>query len=418
LRIGAHIVAQQGAQSQRVANESACVPADWPLEWLIHPISKEVFFQEYWEKKPLVVNRKQPNYFKSLLTLDQVDCALTTLDLRHPNITLKNAEKRVTADDYTIDGEALDVAKVYQLFQEGSTITLAYLDNVIPSVASFCRGLEKEFSYPFQANVYLTPGRAKGAKHHYDTHDVFVLQAAHSKQWTLYGTPVELPLSGQDFDSGVHEQGAPTMDFQLNSGDMAYIPRGLVHDARSTEDASLHITVGVLTYTWIDLLLELAADASLHDVAFRKALPPGFAQEGFDRTNARAIVRDLIQRLATTPNFDVMLDRFVDEFVMACPPLLRGQMAQMTTVNQLTLDSVVGARAGVVSHIRTDGESTSVHCYGRKITFPSYTEDALRASLNSPQFVVRSLPEGLDDQGKVALTQRLIKEGLVEILKL
>jgi ribosomal protein L16 Arg81 hydroxylase len=386
------------------------------LQWLINPVSKEVFFEEYWEKQPLVVKRNQPNYFSSLLSLDEVDRVITTLDLRYPNVTLKNADREITADDYTLRGDSLDVAKVYQLFGEGSTITLAYLDTVIPTLASLCRNLESEFSFPFQTNAYLTPAGAKGAKHHYDTHDVFVLQVVNSKQWTTYGTPLELPLAGQDFDSTIHERGAPTLGFELDAGDIAYIPRGVVHDARSGEDVSLHITVGVLSYTWADLLLEAAADLSLNDLAFRKALPPGFARQEFDRAQARETFGNLLQQLSAKSNLDAILDRFVDEFISTCPPLLRGQMAQMATLDRLTIDSVVGARTNAVSHLRTDGESTSVDCYGRKLTFPVHASEAVRFALSNSQFVVWKLPGDLDDKGKLTLVRRLIREGLLVAL--
>jgi hypothetical protein len=116
-------IPQSGAESHKRVAASLSAP-DASLEWLIHPISKETFFSEYWEKKPLLLKRKQPHHFDSLLSLDEVDRVLTTLDLRHPNVTLKNAEKTVTTDDYTLDGEVLDVAKLYQLFREGSTISL------------------------------------------------------------------------------------------------------------------------------------------------------------------------------------------------------------------------------------------------------------------------------------------------------
>ena len=86
------------------------------------------------------------------------------------------------------------MAKVYQLFQEGSTIALAFLDTVVPALTLFCRTLENELCHPCQTNVYLTPPGAQGAKPHYDTHDVFVLQVEGSKKWTIYGTPVDLPL--------------------------------------------------------------------------------------------------------------------------------------------------------------------------------------------------------------------------------
>lgn len=386
------------------------------LQWLINPVSTEVFFKEYWEKQPLVIKRNQPNYFSSLLSLDEVDRVITTLDIRYPNVTLKNADREITADDYTLRGESLDVAKVYQLFGEGSTITLAYLDTVIPTLASLCRNLESEFSFPFQTNAYLTPAKAKGAKHHYDTHDVFVLQVVNSKQWTTYGTPLELPLAGQDFDSTIHERGAPTLGFELDAGDIAYIPRGVVHDARSGEDVSLHLTVGVLSYTWADLLLEAAANLSLSDLAFRKALPPGFARQEFDRAQARETFGNLLQQLSAKSNLDAILDRFVDEFISTCPPLLRGQMAQMAALDRLTIDSVVGARTNAVSHIRTDGESTSVDCYGRKLTFPVHASEAVRFALSNSQFVVWKLPGDLDDKGKLTLVLRLIREGLVVAL--
>src|SRR5215472_8151015 len=169
------------------------------LDWLISPVSKDVFFSEYWERQPLVVTRQRPGYFGGLLSLDEVDRVLTTLDLRYPNVVLKNAARNVRAADYTVRGDALDVAGVYQLFQEGSTITLAFLDTIIPALAAFCRSLENEFSFPFQTNVYLTPAKAQGASFHYDTHDVFVLQVVNSKKWTIYGTPVESPLASQEF---------------------------------------------------------------------------------------------------------------------------------------------------------------------------------------------------------------------------
>ncbi len=263
--------------------------------WLISPIADALFFEEHWEKRPLVINRGQPSYFASLLSLDEVDRVITTLDRRYPDITLKNAARPVSADEYASPGGVLDVAKVYQLFQEGSTITLAYLDTLLPQLTLFCRGLEKEFSCPFQTNVYLTPPDAQGAKPHYDTHDVFVLQVAGSKKWTIFGSPVELPLPAQDFDPARHELGAPTLEFELQPGDVAYVPRGVAHEAKSTNTISLHITTGVLRYTWADLLLECIAGASLRDASFRKALPPGFARSDFDRSEARRTLAELLQ---------------------------------------------------------------------------------------------------------------------------
>lgn len=402
--------------STRAPTLSSQTKSGFDLEWLIDPVSREIFFQDYWEKQPLVINRDQPNYFDSLLSLNEVDRVLTTLDRRYPDVTLKNARRRLSDDEYTVAGDALDVAKVYQLFREGSTVTLAYLHSVIPALALFCRSLESELNCPCQTNVYLTPANAQGAKPHYDTHDVFVLQVSGSKKWTIYGTPVELPLPGQDFDASIHELGAPTQEFELNAGDVAYSPRGIAHDAHSTDVLSLHITAGVLRYTWADLLLEFVAGASLNDPAFRKALPPGFALGDFDRAQARETLVHLLQKACAAPVFDTALDHFVDQFISACPPLLQGQMEQIASIDCLSMASVVGARPGVISRLQMNGDSVSLQCYGRIIHFPSQAVEAVRFALNTAKFPVSDLPGNLDGPGKLTVIRRLIREGLVRAL--
>lgn len=392
-------------------------PGEGPsLRWLISPVEKQRFFKEYWEIRPLVIHRRQPDYFSSLVSLDEVDRALTTLDRRYPNTILKNAARDVARRDYTVDGETLDVARVYQHFADGSTITLAFLDNVVPSLTRFCRGLECELSFPLQTNIYLTPPGAQGARPHYDTHDVFALQVAGSKKWTVYGTPCELPLASQDFDPEVHEKGAATLEFDLRAGDVAYLPRGVVHEARSTDEISLHITAGILRYTWADLLLEYVASACLNDPAFRRSLPPGFARPDFDKAQAKETLRTLLGRVGSSGDFDAALERFLDSFVRSCPPLLEGQMAQIAALDALTADSLAGARPGVVYYLQTSGDSVVVHLGGRKITFPSFAAAALRYALGHPEFLVRDLPGGLDDAGKLTLVRRLIREGLAMAL--
>lgn len=393
--------------------ENREAPSKGSLGWLLHPVRIDRFLRNHWERRPLVVNRHQPDYFSELLSFDEVDRVITTTDLRYPNLTLKNADRSIGADDYTVSGDSLDVAKVYQLFNEGSTITLAYLDTVIPQLTSLCRSLEVEFSFPFQANVYLTPAGAKGAKHHYDTHDVFVLQIAGSKHWSCYGTPVEIPLRDQDFDPSAHERGDLSIEFELEPGDLAYIPRGVVHDARSGEAHSLHITLGVLTTTWSDFLRACIADLSFKDPSLRKSLPVGFARQGFDRTEANGNFRDLMERIAESAAFDGILDHFVSQFLSCCPPILRGQFEQLANLDGVTLDSVVGRRPGVLLLLKRTESSAEIERYGRTITFPLYALPALEFSLHHSDFVVRDLPNSLDAAGKLTLVKRLIREGLL-----
>ncbi|HEU5412090.1 MAG TPA: cupin domain-containing protein [Candidatus Acidoferrales bacterium] len=402
------IIAQKSKSS---ANSREVKPS---LEWLIHPAGKSEFFQSYFEKKPLVVKRNEPEYFRNLLSLDEIDRVLTTLNRSTDEIILKNARRETNAEDYTVDGD-LDVARVCQLFGEGSTITLAFLDTVVPQLTQFCRCLEKEFSCPFQTNIYLTPPNAQGAKAHYDTHDVFVLQISGTKKWVIYGTPVELPLPGQDFDSEKHALGEVTQEFTLEAGDVAYVPRGVVHDARSTDTTSLHITAGVLRYTWTDLLLEFLASASLRDTEFRKSLPPEFTREAFDRTQARENLLRLLKRAAEAGDFDGALEHFADDFISKSRPVLRGQMAQVAALERISAKSIAGVRPEAMFRMHASADGLHVDCYGRRISFPAQAADAVRFALHNERFAVDDLPGELGEEEKIVVVRRLVKEGLAVV---
>jgi ribosomal protein L16 Arg81 hydroxylase len=401
----------------RTGNQQWSSESQPSLEWLIGPVGKEEYFREYWEKRPLVVKREQPNYYSSLLSFGDIDHVITTLDRRYPDVCLKNAnDPDMSQADYTLANGALDIVSLYQLFEQGATVALAFLDTVLPALTLFCRCLEREFSCPLQTNVYMTPPGAQGSKPHYDTHDVFVLQVSGSKRWTIFGTSVESPLPGQEFDAQVHELGAPTLEFELQAGDLAYIPRGFAHEARSTDAVSLHITTGILRYTWADLLLETVAAASLDDPALRKALPPGFACSEFDRRRARETVGELLQQASKERYFDSALDHFIDRFLERCPPVLDGQLAQLAALDSLTVDARVGARQGVIFRLQTNGSSESIDLHGRRISFPSHVHQAVRYALSHSSFVVGDLPGNLDDAGKLTLVRRLIREGLLVAL--
>ena len=55
----------------------------------------------------------------------------------------------------------------------------------------------------------------------------------------------------------------------------------------SARRPSLHITVGLITKTWADLLLESISELALSEPDFRRSLPAGFAAREFDRELAR-----------------------------------------------------------------------------------------------------------------------------------
>jgi ribosomal protein L16 Arg81 hydroxylase len=249
---------------------------------LIQPLTTQEFFSSYWEKKHLVLSRQSPDTYRELLSLDDIDRALTEMNSRHPDITLATGEKLPSVGEYTTADGIIDPVAAIKLFSQGTTIVLSNMQRKLPKLSALCRSLAAESSIPFQTNLYLTPPRSQGFRLHYDTHDVFILQVLGSKNWRIYDSPVELPPRGRGYSPAKPKPGALSDKFLLQQGDLLYMPRGLYHEAISDESTSLHITLGANSITWSDFLFEAVAAACLKDVSFRRSLPIGFANPGFN----------------------------------------------------------------------------------------------------------------------------------------
>ena len=87
-----------------------------------------------------------------------------------------------------------------------------------------CFGVSGDF------NMYLTPPEAQGLAPHVDSHDVFVVQQAGEKTWTLLEADKRRVLK----------------NITLVPGDVLYLPQGVPHYARSAGNgSSLHVTMSV-----------------------------------------------------------------------------------------------------------------------------------------------------------------------------
>ena len=401
---------------KRVARTTAFC-SDYGLDWLVAPVGADVFLRDYWETEVLVALRDCPDYYDALLRIDDVDRVVSAMNLDGQAIQLVEAGQPIAVDRYCYPSGLVDAARVAQLFADGATIILPQLHMRVPALADLCRSMERRFGARFQTNVYFSPpGDAQGFKAHYDSHDVFVLQTAGHKAWRIYDVPVELPYRGQEFDPNGFTPGAVSREFVLRAGDLAYVPRGVVHDAVSDDEPSLHITLGALTRTWIDLLVEAVWQVGRQDPVFRRGLPVGFGDAAFDRGPARATFADLLRRLAENASFDTLLDGFADDLVSSRHGLLWGQIHQVRRLADMTLDSVAGVRPNLLYSIDRTDDGVAVSCYGNEVVLPVHAEAPLRHALEHRSFTVGDLPGDLDDQGKLVLVRRLVREGLVMVL--
>jgi hypothetical protein len=65
-----------GGGGPAVATHTCPLSPSEAFAWMIHPLTPEKFFDEYWEKKPLLIKRKKKRYYGDLFTSGALDTML------------------------------------------------------------------------------------------------------------------------------------------------------------------------------------------------------------------------------------------------------------------------------------------------------------------------------------------------------
>jgi hypothetical protein len=256
-----------------------------------------------------------------------------------------------------------------------------------------------------QANAYYTPASAQGFAVHHDTHDVFCLQVEGEKRWLVYPPVLELPLKNQKYVPEMGEPSEPVLDVTMQAGDTLYLPRGWLHQAMTSEAASLHLTVGVNVATWHDAVREALDESAREDVVLRRGVSAdGQAPEG------------LLESLASRLTPEAVSARRRRSFVKTRRPVRDDAFDQLRALDDLDLETPLERRRTVIVDLSVADDEARLAFEGRELAFPAFVAADLEFLLEDGEpFCASDLPGPLDDEGRLVLVRRLVREGLLRI---
>jgi hypothetical protein len=363
---------------------------------------------------------RHPAGFDDVLSLADVDRALTVTGLRRPAFRLVRDGEAIPPRRYTrsartgsteID-DLIDPGRALDLFADGATVVLQGLQRWWEPATRFCRELELALGHPVQANAYLTPPGAAGLAPHHDTHDVFVLQVAGTKHWVVREPVLDTPLPRHVSDHEAAAASPVLFEADLAAGDALYLPRGVVHSATAQQGVSLHLTLGILATTTHDVLRALA-DAAADDVAFRRSLPPGWPWDDAQAAGAvKGIVADLVDWLGRVDPAAVAAT-LRDRFVANRTPVLLGQLGEVLTLGDLDDAAIVRRRPATILHVGVEDGALRLTLGDRRVVLPAAVEPAVRRLLDGGVHRVGDLADLLDGPSRLVLARRLVREGVL-----
>lgn len=418
-----------------------------PLERLLAP-RREQFVREHWGRTPLLVpaadraaclpGTHAADDFADLFSPAAVDELISRRGLRTPFLRLAQAGRTLGEREFTTGGgvgagidDQLDEDAIRRRFAAGATIVLQALHRTWPPLADFTGALATELGHPVQVNAYVTPPGNQGFAAHYDVHDVFVLQVHGGKSWRIHPPVWPDPLRDQPWEvrrTAVAAAAAaePLLATELRPGDVLYLPRGYLHSATASADVSIHLTVGVHTWTrahLVDAALDhvrraLADEPSLRatlDLGVNVASPADLAR---DADAVRAAIAAALEAVTPTTLATALHGRARAAQRPAALPVL----AQVAAADALAPVDILVARPGLMATVEEpsnpadDGRGTDVVVRSRAGRFraPAAATPALRRLLAGEPVTVADLHPS-DGAAALAIARTLMVEGVAAL---
>lgn len=386
------------------------------------------FAQEVWSRRYRHYPNADPDRYADVFSLALFDSLIATGGLRSPSLRLVRSGESVPKASYTSSQstggltvtDAIDARGVARGFASGASVVMQALHRLVPSVQAFCHELEDFFGHPLQANAYLTPEDARGLGVHHDTHDVLVLQLSGSKRWHLYPQTVVDAVGDYPAIKRHPELTTPEVSLTLSPGDCLYVPRGLPHDAESTDRASLHLTIGIRSPTWLDVLGRVLTKAQeIPELRASLPLRYGATPAANTATGPTALAPAIREVLDRTAGWIRELDE--QEIARAEVELQRnrrrspqGMLAQLAALEPVHAATVFERNDPQRWTLHGDATQVLLLVGAAALKFPGRIRPALEHLLSLDRVTAEGLGAYLDAAGALVLLKRLHREGLLE----
>lgn len=351
------------------------------------------FTTNHWGRTPLL--RRSGGTFGDVLSVRDVD-QLIASSARRPTVRMIRAGRPVDPAEYCTSArlggrrvdDVVDAMAVGRLLGAGATLVLQSLHRIWPPAARFADSFAAAAGHPVQLNAYLTPPNASGFAEHADDHDVFALQAAGRKRWTVAGLG----------------------EIEVGAGDVLYVPAGVRHCAATADRLSLHLTLGVFRRTY-----RRAVERVLRELPeLDRPLPLGYHAPNGPVEGADAAFQDAADALQRVDVSSVM----EAEARRAVPVHDRtGTVSAALLADDVGPESVIAWATSTPSAEPLDDGRWRLVMGATRWRVPEAAVHAVVALAARPGGRKVADLDGLDESSCVVLARRLLRAGACRLLE-
>ena len=231
------------------------------MQNIFRKVSKEEFFQTFWQKRPILLENAFPN-FQNPLSSDYL-FELIQEEGVHSRLVFK---EEVGQHDEEMECCFGPFDSDFVGKRKNSKAPWTLLINEMNTLNPDIQELLKSFSFlpHWRIDDIMVSHSSKGGSvgTHVDSYDVFLFQAQGQKRWRI---------GKEDFDGDTieTEKGLKLVDklkdfdeYILNPGDILYLPPGCVHEGVAIDDECMTLSIGLTAPKLEELSMMYLSDLS------------------------------------------------------------------------------------------------------------------------------------------------------------
>jgi 50S ribosomal protein L16 3-hydroxylase len=242
-------------------DDQAPVPEHDRIHWP-ESMDAQHFLEHYWQKKPLLIRQAFPE-FNTPLSADE----LAGLSLE-PEISAR----LITCDQhdqYHSESGPFDENRFADLTGNRWSLLVTDVEKWLPQLQSWLTPFDflPHWRIDDLMVSYAPDGASVGA--HVDEYDVFLLQASGTRTWSIDRKLTQQHAPVQSGDLKILLEFSPTDTWDLQAGDLLYLPPGIAHHGVAKGDQCTTWSVGFRAPRHADLITAVADRVAAHDTRSR-----------------------------------------------------------------------------------------------------------------------------------------------------
>ncbi|PIE25383.1 MAG: cupin [Neptuniibacter caesariensis] len=201
-------------------------------------ISIATFLSEYWQKKPLLIRNAFPD-FEPPLNADELAGMALEQDVES-RLIIQSPD----AEEWHLKHGPLTEKTFAELPDSHWTLLVQAVDHWVPEAAELVEQFRFIPNWRLDDLMISYAANGGGVGPHYDNYDVFLIQATGARRWEIGGIFSEDSPRRDDVPVMILPEWEAEESWDLQPGDMLYLPPRVGHNGYALGDDCMTLSVG------------------------------------------------------------------------------------------------------------------------------------------------------------------------------